>query len=65
MGHIPLSRSAANCFARREYKEIWSEWLPSCKSYEIMGNYNIEMYAPPVKNPDDNYSEIWIPVEKV
>lgn len=44
---------------------IWSEWLPSCKAYKIAGNYNIEMYTPPCENPDDNYNEIWIPVEKV
>lgn len=45
--------------------KIWSEWLPSCKAYKLAGNYNIEMYTPPCENPEDNYSEIWIPVEKV
>jgi AraC family transcriptional regulator len=45
--------------------KIWSEWLPSCKTYKLAGNYNIEMYTPPCENPDDNYNEIWIPVEKV
>lgn len=44
---------------------IWNEWLPSCKAYKLAGNYNIEMYTPPCENPDDNYNEIWIPVEKV
>lgn len=44
---------------------IWSEWLPSCRAYRLAGNYNIEMYMPPCENPDDNYNEIWIPVEKV
>jgi AraC family transcriptional regulator len=44
--------------------KIWSEWLPSCKAYKLAGNYNIEMYAPPAENPADNYSEIWVPVEK-
>lgn len=44
--------------------KIWNEWLPSCKSYKLAGNYNIEMYTPPCQNPEDNYSEIWIPVEK-
>lgn len=38
---------------------IWSEWLPSCKTYRLAGNYNIEMYT-----KDMNYSEIWIPIEK-
>ena len=45
--------------------KIWSEWLPSCKAYKLAGNYNIEMYTPPCENPKDNYSEIWVPVEKI
>jgi AraC family transcriptional regulator len=45
--------------------KIWSEWMPSCKAYKLAGNYNIEMYTPPCENPNDNYNEIWIPVEKV
>lgn len=45
--------------------KIWSEWLPSCKAYKLAGNYNIELYAPPCENPNDNYSEIWVPVEQV
>lgn len=44
---------------------IWSEWMPSCKAYKLAGNYNIELYTPPCKNPDCSYNEIWIPVEKV
>ncbi len=45
--------------------KIWSEWLPSCKAYRLAGNYNIELYAPPCDNPEDNYSEIWVPLVKV
>lgn len=44
--------------------KIWSEWLPNCKDYKLAGNYNIEMYTPPCDDPDDYYSEIWVPVEK-
>lgn len=45
--------------------KIWSEWLPSCKSYKLAGNYNLEVYIMPVgEKPDDIYSEIWVPVEK-
>lgn len=44
--------------------KIWSEWLPSCKAYKLSGNYNIEMYTKKHDNPDDDYSEIWIPVKK-
>ena len=45
--------------------KIWSEWLPNCKEYKLSGNYDIEMYTPPHETPEDNYSEIWIPVEKI
>ena len=45
--------------------KIWSEWLPNCKEYKLSGNYDIEMYTPPHENPEDNYCEIWIPVEKI
>lgn len=45
--------------------KIWNEWMPSCKSYKLAGNYNIEMYTKLCENPNDNYSEIWIPVEKL
>lgn len=44
---------------------MWSEWLPNCKNYRLAMNLNIEMYAPPAENPEDTYSEIWLPVEKV
>ena len=45
--------------------KIWSEWLPSCKTYKLAGNYSIESYGSPCDNPDEDYSEIWIPVEKI
>lgn len=38
---------------------IWREWLPGCREYQLGGNYNAEFYAAP------DYSEIWVPVEKV
>ena len=43
---------------------IWSEWLPNMKEYKICGNYNVEMYDMPAERPEDNYAEIWIPIEK-
>ena len=43
--------------------KIWSEWLPSSKSYQLAGNYNIEMYGPMTDDPDAYYCEIWIPVK--
>lgn len=45
--------------------KIWSEWLPSCKTYKLAGNYNIEMYTPSHEDANDDYNEIWLPVEKV
>ena len=44
---------------------IWSEWLPSCRAYKLAGSYNVEMYTPHHENPADDYSEIWIPLEKL
>ena len=50
-------------------KQIYSEWLPNCKEYEIATGYCIEMYEDPTVYPegiqDENYqSEIWIPVKR-
>ncbi len=44
---------------------MWSEWLPNCKNYRLAANLNLEVYAPPAENPEDTYSEIWLPVEKI
>jgi AraC family transcriptional regulator len=57
-GALPKSLQDANT-------KIWSEWVPNCKEYKLGGNYNIELYAPPAENPEDAYSEIWIPIEKL
>lgn len=43
---------------------IWNEWLPNCTEYRLGGNYDIEMYTPPMEDPAKTYSEIWIPVVK-
>ncbi len=46
--------------------KIWSEWLPNCREYKLAGNYNLEVYlTPPQEKPEDNYCEIWVPVEKI
>lgn len=57
-GALPKSLQDVN-------SKIWSEWLPSCKDYKLVGNYNLEMYTPPKGDPNDYYCEIWIPVEKI
>lgn len=56
----PLPRTLQDVNTR-----MWSEWLPGCKSYRLAANLNIEVYAPPAENPEDTYSEIWLPVEKI
>ncbi len=38
--------------------QIWSEWLPNCKEYELSGNYNFEFYI------SETEGEIWVPVKK-
>lgn len=49
--------------------QIFSEWLPGCRDYEIAAGYNIEMYSNVDDYPNGNqdsryYSEIWIPVKR-
>lgn len=44
---------------------MWSEWLPSCKNYRLAQNMNIEFYTPMPEKPEDTYTEIWLPVEKI
>lgn len=45
---------------------IWNEWLPNCREYKLAGNYNIEAYFEPKHDdPQCDYCEIWIPVEKI
>ena len=38
--------------------QIWSEWLPNSKEYELGGSYNLEFYA------SETEGEIWVPVKK-
>lgn len=45
--------------------QMWSEWLPNCKGYELAGNYNIEMYTMPEEKVEESYCEIWLPVKKI
>lgn len=44
---------------------MWSEWLPNCKDYKLARNLNIEVYGPPAEKPEDTYSEIWLPLERI
>ena len=38
--------------------QIWTEWLPNCKEYELAGNYNLEFYI------SETEGEIWLPVKR-
>ena len=44
--------------------QIWSEWLPSLKGYALAGNYSLELYTEPAKDPADTVSYICIPLVK-
>lgn len=50
-------------------QNIFTEWLPNSKNYEIAAGYNIELYTDVANYPkgiedETYYSEIWIPVHK-
>jgi len=45
--------------------KIWNEWLPSQTEYKLSHSFNLEYYSPPCENPQNNYGEIWIPIEKI
>ena len=38
--------------------QIWTEWLPNCKEYELAGNYSLEFYI------SETEGEIWVPVKR-
>lgn len=44
---------------------MWSEWLPGCREYRLARNMNLEVYGPPAEKPEDTYSEIWLPLERI
>lgn len=39
--------------------KIFSDWLPNCKDYKKKENYTLEVYL------ENDYTEIWIPIEKI
>ena len=45
--------------------QIWSEWLPSLQGYTLAGNYSLEFYLPPAKDPADTVSYICVPLKKL
>lgn len=57
-GPLPDSMQTVNT-------QIWSEWLPALQGYELAGNYSLEFYLPPAKDPADTESYICIPLKKI
>ena len=45
--------------------QIWSEWLPALKGYALAGDYSLEFYMPPAKDPADTVSYICVPLKKI
>ena len=45
--------------------QIWTEWLPALQGYTLAGNYSLEFYLPPAKDPAETVSYICIPLKKV
>lgn len=45
--------------------QVWSEWLPALKGYALAGDYSLEFYMPPAKDPADTVSYIGVPVKKI
>lgn len=43
---------------------IWSEWLPALKGYSLAGDYDIEVYLPPMEGSDEMTIYIWVPLKK-
>lgn len=57
-GALPESMQKVNT-------QIWSEWLPALQGYELAGNYSLEFYLPPAKDPSETVSYICIPLKKL
>lgn len=43
---------------------IWSEWLPSLQGYSLAGDYDIEVYLPPMEGSEEMSIAIWVPLRK-
>ncbi len=54
----PMPRTIQNT-----WKRIYSEWLPQSE-YELIPDYDIELYSDGDNQSEDYISEIWIPVKR-
>ena len=55
---FPYSGSMPDALQQVNTK-IWSEWLPSCKEYNMSQNCNLEVYF------TETEGEIWVPIKKI
>ena len=44
--------------------KIWSEWLPALQGYELVGEYDIEVYLAPESGSNEVRTFIWVPLRK-
>lgn len=44
--------------------KIWSEWLPALQGYSLAGEYDIEVYLPPMDGEKEMQVAIWVPLKK-
>ena len=44
--------------------KIWSEWLPALQGYELVGEYDIEVYLAPEPGSNEVQTFIWVPLKK-
>ena len=43
---------------------IWSEWLPALQGYSLAGDYDVEVYLPPMDGREEMRVAIWVPLKK-
>lgn len=43
---------------------IWSEWLPALQGYSLAGEYDLEVYLPPMDGETEMQVAIWVPLKK-
>ena len=44
--------------------KIWSQWLPALQGYSLAGDYDIEVYLPPMDGAKEMAVSIWVPLKK-
>ena len=44
--------------------KIWSQWLPALQGYSLAGDYDVEVYLPPMDGEKEMRVAIWVPLKK-